>query len=75
MKKDDSAAETAQEKGQPEDSWQNGLLTILISVQKETEIGQISRAVMGCDGDKLNIWGLKKGEMTVYSLYVMENIS
>lgn len=31
---------------QPEDSWQNGLLTILGSVRKETEIGQISRAVM-----------------------------
>lgn len=33
----------------------NGLLTDLVVVQKETEIGQISRAVMGHDSGKLNI--------------------
>lgn len=33
----------------------NGLLTDLVIVQKETEIEQISRAVMGHDSGKLNI--------------------
>lgn len=36
---------------QPEDSWQNGLLTNFVSVQKETETGQINRAVMGHDSN------------------------
>lgn len=33
----------------------NGLLTGLVIAQKETKIGQISRAVMGHDSGKLNI--------------------
>lgn len=59
-----TAAGTAQERGSEQglDKFvnqkiydKNGLLTDLVVVQKETEVGQISRAVMGHDSGKLNI--------------------
>lgn len=62
--KDSSAAGLIQERG-PEQGLEksvnqkiyhkDGLLTDLVVVQKETEIGQISSAVMSHDSGKLNI--------------------
>jgi len=59
LKEDEGVTGTVQEKGSKqglekigkEDSWQNVLLTVFVSVQKETEIGQIRRAVVRHDSD------------------------